>query len=84
MTDILSAWEAAMGVLMPSTIRKGDDGDLVQYLQEKLNAMGWDLELDGEFGPETQAVVKQFQRDHDLAADGIVGPRTWEALEEGC
>jgi peptidoglycan hydrolase-like protein with peptidoglycan-binding domain len=68
---------------MPATLRKGDCGDDVQYLQEQLNEMGWDLEPDGEFGPETQAVVKQFQKDNDLTSDGIVGPNTWAALGKG-
>ena len=36
---------------------------------------------DGSFGAETQTAVKNFQKDHGLMEDGIVGQKTWEALE---
>jgi len=35
---------------------------------------------DGEFGPETAAAVKAFQRDRGLEEDGIVGSATYLAL----
>jgi hypothetical protein len=38
------------------------------------------LELDGLFGPKTNARVKEFQSKNSLVADGIVGPRTREAI----
>jgi peptidoglycan hydrolase-like protein with peptidoglycan-binding domain len=37
--------------------------------------------LDGEFGQETEAVVKTFQRAHGLKADGIVGRNTLARLD---
>ena len=36
--------------------------------------------VDGEFGPMTEQAVKQFQRDHELDDDGIVGTYTWREL----
>lgn len=36
--------------------------------------------LDSIFGPKTEASVKRFQRDYNLVADGIVGPKTWRKL----
>jgi peptidoglycan hydrolase-like protein with peptidoglycan-binding domain len=37
-------------------------------------------QIDGIFGPVTNAAVKDFQGSNGLAVDGIVGPATWAAL----
>lgn len=66
------------------TLRKGDKGDYVSILQNKLLVRGYKLPrfgADGDFGNETLEAVKQFQRDHGLTADGVVGAKTWGALE---
>jgi peptidoglycan hydrolase-like protein with peptidoglycan-binding domain len=39
-----------------------------------------DLEVDGIFGPRTEAAVRDFQRNENLSVDGIVGRQTWTAL----
>lgn len=66
------------------TLRKGDKGSDVKALQTRLKAVypayASHLVLDGDFGPATEAVVKEFQRRRFLAVDGVVGPRTWNAL----
>ena len=36
----------------------------------------------GTFDAEVEAVVKDFQRDHGLKADGIVGKITWDAINK--
>lgn len=70
---------------MPETVRRGSSGPAVreaQYLlarRQYLQAAA----VDGRFGPATDAAVRRFQHDHGLDADGIVGPRTWEALLAG-
>lgn len=67
------------------TIRRGDSGEDVKYCQELLLKLGYDLGsygADGKFGAKTQAAVKAFQGSKGLTQDGIVGPRTWQALEE--
>jgi hypothetical protein len=39
------------------------------------------LNVDGMFGPRTNERTLQFQRASGLGQDGIVGPRTWAALD---
>jgi peptidoglycan hydrolase-like protein with peptidoglycan-binding domain len=58
------------------TLRRGDRGDHVRFVQQKLGLVG-----DGKFGPMTEATLRTFQRAHDLVPDGIVGPRTWAKLD---
>ena len=41
------------------------------------------LVVDGIFGPETEAAVKNFQQGVGLMVDGIVGPQTWQVLPDG-
>lgn len=70
-------------VLAPDTppiLRKGSRGNDVQTLQQELVRQGYPIEVDGIFGTETESAVLMFQEDHELTPDGIVGPRTWEAL----
>lgn len=68
------------------TLRRGSSGEYVTLLQTKLIQLGFDLSpygADGKFGAKTENAVKAFQKDHGLTADGIVGPKTWEALATG-
>ncbi|KAA0547670.1 peptidoglycan-binding protein [Bacillus sp. BGMRC 2118] len=58
---------------------KGDKGASVTALQKRILALGYNLPkygADGHFGDETEEAVKQFQRDHNINDDGIVGPIT--------
>ena len=65
------------------TLRTGSRGDTVRLLQTLLNRAGYDLAIDGIFGTMTRCSVKGFQSERGLAVDGIVGKRTWAALEGG-
>ena len=56
-------------------IKLGDRGDEVKRLQQLLHLLD-----DGIFGKLTQEAVKNFQKEHGLFADGIVGPKTWSIL----
>jgi len=58
----------------------GAQGPAVVELQTLLNQRGYDVAVDGDFGPQTRAAVTAFQRAKGLAVDGIVGPQTWGAL----
>lgn len=67
------------------TLRRGNTGEYVTLLQTKLLQKGYDLGkygIDGDFGSATLTAVKQFQRDHGLTVDGVVGKATWTALNE--
>jgi peptidoglycan hydrolase-like protein with peptidoglycan-binding domain len=54
-----------------------NDSSAVLALQQTLNACyGYDLALDGDFGPATQAAVEGMQADIGVSVDGIYGPNT--------
>lgn len=58
----------------------GNRGVDVQAIQHLLTQHGHDVQPDGAFTDATAQAVQAFQRAQGLDADGIVGPRTWEAL----
>lgn len=60
------------------TLKKGDRGDGVRWVQERLIAAGYlrESELDGDFGRITLGAVLAFQLENGLDVDGIVGPKT--------
>lgn len=67
------------------TLRKGDKGDAVKELQEQLIHLGYPLPkygADGDFGKETESAVKAFQMDNGLKEDGVVGTKTYAALDK--
>ena len=64
------------------TIKKGCKGGAVERLQTWLVELGFTLSVDHDFGPTTEAMVKVFQRDHELSIDGVVGPKTWAELAQ--
>lgn len=61
-------------------LRIGSRGDGVRSLQILLNNHGFSGSADGIFGNGTEDNVIEFQRKHDLGADGIVGETTWAVL----
>ncbi len=65
----------------PVSLRVGSHGPDVADLQRKLRSLGYHLHVDGDFGPATQRMVRQFQSENGLVADGIAGPMTIARIE---
>lgn len=83
LVDAMASTDAEEDAPGREQIRRGAKGGTALFLQSQLNAaLGCRLVLDGDFGAQTEMAVKAFQRAHHLLPDGIVGPLTWEALDE--
>lgn len=78
-----AATKARTAVSRKPLLRVGSRGTAVRNLQAGLNRVFpaySRLGVDGIFGPNTQRVVREFQRRSRLSADGVVGPKTRAAL----
>lgn len=64
-----------------ATYRKGSSGEAVRTIQQKLKRWGYyDGAVDGIYGNDTAAAVKNFQKKNGLTADGVCGRATQKAL----
>jgi predicted chitinase len=63
-----------------SALRQGSKGSGVQTMQQQLVALGYQIGVDGNFGPGTRGAVVDFQGKKGLTNDGVCGPATWAAL----
>ena len=64
-------------------LRKGMyDNPYVLKLQKDLKLLGYALDADGDFGSETERIVKTFQTANKIAASGIVDAATHAAIAE--
>ncbi len=71
-----ATWDAINLILAKRIIRTNHaGGPVIRYLQYRLGA-----DVDGIYGPQTESLVKNFQRQNGLVADGIVGPASWQKL----
>lgn len=57
-------------------LRSGSKGQDVRDLQMVLRSAGYEIKVDGDFGPATERAVRAFQTAHNLEADGVAGPKT--------
>jgi hypothetical protein len=65
----------------PGTLfRHGATGESVKAIQRELTNQGYPCDDESNFGDRTKACVIEFQSEHGLQPDGIVGPLTWEKL----
>jgi len=61
-------------------LKRGSEGDMVVWAQERLVGSGAELPINGVYGKLTVAATKAFQEAHGIAADGRIGTTTWGAL----
>lgn len=84
------AWKKSLGSVpvaagsRPMTYKVGSPkSDAIRAIQRRLNALMYGegkVTEDGEFGVRTRSAVLDFQAENGMAVDGVVGPKTWEAL----
>lgn len=64
-------------------LAQGASGPQVKELQQMLQSLGYyQGGIGGNFGPQTDAAVRAFQRERGLAVDGWAGPQTMAALQQ--
>lgn len=69
-----------MGSFAPLYAEKGTTSLNVYAAQQRLAALGYDIQADGSFGPISQAIVKRFQADQGIAQTGTLDRKTIETL----
>ena len=77
---VLHGGSSTLPEKVSGTLRLGSKGAGVRDVQALLNAAGFMVHVDGDFGPDTKKMVEAFQKKNALTVDGIVGPRTQEML----
>ena len=79
----LQAARFSLGDRLLSLAGKMYVGDDVAALQERLSELGFDTgRADGVFGVQTEAALRDFQREYGLRSDGVCGPATLRALRQ--
>ena len=73
----------APGPTAAPTLSRGSIGGDVVALQAELIARGYQIEMDGQFGPGTEQAVRVEQELLLLESDGLVGPVTRTSLGLG-
>lgn len=68
--------------LKTSTLRMGSVGESVRIVQLRLSNLGYTVSVDGKFGKKTADAVAKFQAEHKFKADGLVGPKTLELINQ--
>lgn len=75
--------EAGEGAFSPPLLRRGSRGVSVLAMQAVLILRGWPCGpdgADGDFGANTEAALRRFQRENGLEEDGICGVESWKKL----
>ena len=70
----------AVSVASAAAFRVGDEGSEVLAIQKQLANLGYDVPVDGDYGPATVDAVKSFQNAQGMESNGLVGSATYSAL----
>ena len=77
-------WVLLFGRQLPdSNLAIGAHGPVVRVLQRALRAAGATLVVDGDFGSQTEAAVKRFQKAVRVPQSGVVNDKTRFFLKQG-
>ncbi|WP_316429359.1 glycoside hydrolase family protein [Leptolyngbya sp. NK1-12] len=77
--------QRAVGLPYPGRVLKYVPGAPLKFdtaakqWQERMQERGWSIQVDGFYGPQSDKICRQFQREKGLQVDGMVGPATWAA-----
>lgn len=64
----------------PLSVESGVTTLNVYAAQQRLDALGYEINADGSFGPITQSVVKRFQEDQGITISGTLDRKTIETI----
>ncbi|MCW6034721.1 peptidoglycan-binding protein [Spirulina subsalsa FACHB-351] len=86
---LLSGLLSVTSPVYAQLLKRGMQGEAVAEVQTLLRNRGYSIMYGvngagrGQFGPQTEQAVRQFQGSVGLPVDGIVGPNTLTALRSG-
>ena len=63
--------------------KRGTKGPLAAAIQAALCEFWYNVDVDADFGPVTEAALKAFQENEHIEVDGIAGPETYAKLFGG-
>ncbi len=76
-----NTWKTLLNLPQYPILKRGARGSYTRFLQQLLESKFIPVgTIDGIFGEKTEAAVRRFQEENNLAVDGIVGPNTWGIL----
>jgi peptidoglycan hydrolase-like protein with peptidoglycan-binding domain len=63
-------------------LKIGSTGLPVRRAQKRMSLVGFEVGgVDGRYGTQTEAAVKQLQQQAGINVDGVVGPQTWSVID---
>jgi peptidoglycan hydrolase-like protein with peptidoglycan-binding domain len=69
-----------LDLVLPAPVKRGSGGVQIRLVQGWLSLGGFQVAVDGEFGPATQRAVRELQEARGLPVTGVVDQVTFDAL----